>query len=230
MKKRNKTSQLRQQYQKERKRIQGWQRRAEKRGFKFDKSVVPTLPKRVTQKALEKIKSLRPKKLYEQAKYYDIEKDTYVKGEEAKKVQQQELRRQRELEKETYRDRYPHDEDNNIPDYTYINSIENDLNDIPDVRYIKGGKEVSTGVLRDTMINALYDTMATYDDPNDYNNYLKTVYEQIQSSIHTVKYESSQEDNIHSSYATALSLIMKEDVPWDRATALAEETERMFGY
>lgn len=56
-------------YEKQVKRIKNFIRRAEKRGFRFDKEeILPSKkPKRITKKILQKLESLNPKKLYEKA-------------------------------------------------------------------------------------------------------------------------------------------------------------------
>lgn len=69
MARRKPKTQLQIAYQKERRRIQQFVRRAEKRGYEFNKNVVPQMPKRVTQKSLEKIRQLKPAELYKQASY-----------------------------------------------------------------------------------------------------------------------------------------------------------------
>lgn len=55
---------MQQAFKKEQKRIKSLIKRAEKRGYKFEENLIPDLPKRVTKKALEEIKRLKPDRLY----------------------------------------------------------------------------------------------------------------------------------------------------------------------
>lgn len=52
-------------------RIKNFIRNAQKRGFRFDDSLIPTKPKVITKKKLQEIKSLTPQKLYSEATYID---------------------------------------------------------------------------------------------------------------------------------------------------------------
>ena len=58
-----------QEYAKQVKRIQQIVKRAEKRGYTFDKPVLPEKPKKITKAAIEKLKELRPEKIYGKAKF-----------------------------------------------------------------------------------------------------------------------------------------------------------------
>lgn len=59
---------IKQQYMQERRRIQNFLRRAEKRGFDFDFDL-PDIPKKPSRAAVEKLKKLKPNNLYEKAAY-----------------------------------------------------------------------------------------------------------------------------------------------------------------
>lgn len=52
-------------------RIKNFIRNAQKRGFRFDDSLIPTKSKVITKKRLQEIKSLTPQKLYREATYID---------------------------------------------------------------------------------------------------------------------------------------------------------------
>lgn len=62
-------SELRLEYMKQRRRIQQFVRRAEKRGYEFTDNIIPSIPKRVTSKSVEKLKATTPKTLYQKARY-----------------------------------------------------------------------------------------------------------------------------------------------------------------
>ena len=60
-------------YRKERKRIQAFIRRAEKRGYIFEQNVLPATPKKITQASVRRLQKLTAKALYEKALWADPE-------------------------------------------------------------------------------------------------------------------------------------------------------------
>lgn len=56
-------------YAKERKRVKSFVRRAEKRGYSFPESIIPSIPKRKTEASIRKLKRLTKDVLYEKAIY-----------------------------------------------------------------------------------------------------------------------------------------------------------------
>lgn len=75
---------LEKEVKKQRKRIQQFVRRAEKRGYSFSQNVVPTLPKKITEKTLSRFKAITPEQLYKKGVYTDY-KGTIIKGTERRK-------------------------------------------------------------------------------------------------------------------------------------------------
>lgn len=73
---------LRDLYKKEQKRIRQFLNRAEKRGYLItDKqALIPELPKRVTKKALEKIREIKPISLYKKIEYVSRETGEIISG------------------------------------------------------------------------------------------------------------------------------------------------------
>ena len=56
-------------YAKERNRIKSFVRRAEKRGYSFSESIIPSIPKRKTEASIRKLKKLTKEVLYSKASY-----------------------------------------------------------------------------------------------------------------------------------------------------------------
>lgn len=85
-------------YAKERNRIKSFVRRAEKRGYSFPESIVPSIPKRKTEASIRKLKKLTKEMLYSKA-YYGGEATSgeIVSGKEGLKVERQ-LRAKRAVE------------------------------------------------------------------------------------------------------------------------------------
>ena len=68
-------------------RIKNFIRRATKRGYEFSDTVIPTMPKRVTKKSIEKIKNIKPKDLYSKASYLDKSTGEMVSGSIGRKIE-----------------------------------------------------------------------------------------------------------------------------------------------
>lgn len=77
-------------FKKEVNRIKRFISKTEKRGYFFDNYVLPQMPKRVTAKTLQQLKSTRPKDLYEKAIYVDRQFGDVVTGIEARKQENRE--------------------------------------------------------------------------------------------------------------------------------------------
>ena len=74
-------------FKKEITRIKNFIRRATKRGYEFSDNVIPTMPKRVTKKSIEKIKNIKPKDLYSKASYLDKSTGEIVSGSTGRKIE-----------------------------------------------------------------------------------------------------------------------------------------------
>lgn len=89
MKKKKRISDTRKEYNRQRKRIQNFIARNNKRGFLFDENILPKIPKRVTKASVNRLKKLTPEKLYSKATHLDVETGEITNGLQASK----ELRR-----------------------------------------------------------------------------------------------------------------------------------------
>lgn len=56
-------------YRRERRRIQNFIRRNERRGFIFDGNILPTIPKRITKASVRRLKKITPEYLYKHSRY-----------------------------------------------------------------------------------------------------------------------------------------------------------------
>lgn len=89
MAKKKRKSVQRQAYEKELNRIKRFIRSAEKRGYRFDKSIIPVRPKRYTKKQVENLKELTATKLYHKATYLDPVTGKVVGGLRGRKIERQ---------------------------------------------------------------------------------------------------------------------------------------------
>lgn len=71
---------LRQQYDRNRKRIINFIRRAESRGFYFEENVLPPIPKRITKQSVQRLEKLNPEALYKKSFWVDLETGETMSG------------------------------------------------------------------------------------------------------------------------------------------------------
>jgi hypothetical protein len=71
--KKRELTQTRVEYNKQRKRIQNFISRAEKKGYIFDENIIPAIPKRVTKASVSRLAKLTSKELYKKAVYVSRE-------------------------------------------------------------------------------------------------------------------------------------------------------------
>lgn len=64
-----KQSSIQKEYSKQVSRIKAFIRRAEKRGYRFEKDIIPAKPKRITKASIRKLKEIKPITLYKKSTY-----------------------------------------------------------------------------------------------------------------------------------------------------------------
>lgn len=83
-----KKADIEKQYQKERKRLNQLARRLEKRGYIVDRSkFIPTKPKRLTEKSVERLRKIKPENVYKKIQFVDPETGEIVSGVKGKKIE-----------------------------------------------------------------------------------------------------------------------------------------------
>ena len=80
-------SQAEKDYNKELRRIKAFIRRASKRGYTFDDSIIPKRPKRVTKASVDKLKKITPNTLYKKAEFLNPQTGDIMKGPEGRKFE-----------------------------------------------------------------------------------------------------------------------------------------------
>ena len=100
-----KKDQLKREYQKQRRRIQGTISRYKKKGFKVDFEL-PKIPKNITQGSINRLKNITTKKIQEKTMFYDPITETEVSYFRGQKIQKQRKQEQenayKKLEKYEY--------------------------------------------------------------------------------------------------------------------------------
>lgn len=88
-------------YRKQRRRIQSFVRKAEKRHYIFDENIIPAIPKKITAASVRRLENLTPEKLYKKARYAsELTYGEIVKAKKGRELEKKESQRKR---KETIR-------------------------------------------------------------------------------------------------------------------------------
>lgn len=84
------------QYEKERKRIKQFIRRAEKRGYIFPENILPSKPKRITKSSVNRLKKINVDYLYKKSQYSSfLSYGEILSGLEGKKLEKQSIKQKR---------------------------------------------------------------------------------------------------------------------------------------
>lgn len=89
MAKKRKTPKVRAEYNKERRRIQNFLRRAEKRGYIGTENILPPVPKNVTQASVRRLKKLTANELYKKMKFVDRETGVIYSGTRGRELERE---------------------------------------------------------------------------------------------------------------------------------------------
>lgn len=90
MRKKEKSA-VRREYDKQRKRVRDFIRRAEKRGYYFDEGILPPIPKRVTRASVRRLEQLTPDALYKKSIWVDIETGEFISGRRRREQERSEV-------------------------------------------------------------------------------------------------------------------------------------------
>lgn len=90
MAKKKKPTQLQLDYKKQVKRLKQAIRRAEKRGYVIPDNIIPQQPKRVTRKAVERLKNITTNDIYAKSEKIDFDTGELIPGEVARKAERSE--------------------------------------------------------------------------------------------------------------------------------------------
>lgn len=211
-------------FQKERKRLLQAVNRATKQGYIFDEDfTIPETPKRVTKKALEKIKQTKPKEMYEKAVFLDVETGEVVPAlehrKEVKKVASKRAYEKRK--KKTTKVEY-------YPTIDIIERMRSLFSTIERQSYpfipVEARKDELVSILDDTVDeNEANNSLETYID------YLKANESEILTLVQEIEYASTSEE-VQSTFVQVGRLINQKSLSFMQAERLSEDSERGASY
>lgn len=206
-------------FQKERRRLLQAVNRAKKQGYIFPENIVPSLPKRVTKKSLERIHLLKPKDLYKKAQYLYKETGEIVSAEERK----QEVKRLA-IEK---RKKKSKTQEITTPIYYPTISIIDAIRD----RIIELQREakppVDISFRKNEVLNIFDDTVTFYEmneNISEYEDYLKKHESEIADLLNVISYDSNSE-KVNASFVSLGRLLNVTSLSMEQAENLSAMAE-----
>lgn len=211
-------------FQKERKRLQQTILRAEKQGYIFPKDIVPPLPKRVTKKALEKIKAIKSSDLYSIAEYLYNDTGEIVPAEQRRvEVKKQGIEKAKQTrKKKTQKIK------TSVPSvyYPVISIIDTVRGRIEELQ--REAKPLINISQRKNALLDIFDDTVSYYDLNDnlseYETYLKQHESEIADLLNLIAYDSDGEQ-INASFVTLGRLINVTSLSMEQAENLSAMSE-----
>lgn len=209
-------------FQKERRRLLQAVNRAKKQGYIFPENIVPSLPKRVTKKSIERIHSLKPKDLYKKAQYLYEETGEIVPALQRK----QEVKRigieKAKLKRKNKAKRL----DITITYYPIISII-----DVIRDRIIELQREakppVDISFRKNEVLSIFDDTVSFYEmneNISEYEDYLKEHESEIADLLNVISYDSNSE-KVNASFVSLGRLLNVTSLSMEQAENLSAMAE-----
>lgn len=210
-------------FQKERRRLLQAVNRAKKQGYIFPENIVPSLPKRVTKKSLERIHLLKPKDLYKKAQYLYEETGEIVSAEERK----QEVKRLAIEKRKLTRKKKSKTQEITTPIYYPTISIIDVIRD----RIIELQREakppVDISYRKNEVLNIFDDTVTFYEmneNISEYEDYLKNHESEIADLLNVISYDSNSE-KVNASFVSLGRLLNVTSLSMEQAENLSAMAE-----
>lgn len=206
-------------FQKERRRLLQAVNRAKKQGYIFPDNIVPSIPKRVTKKSLERIQLLKPKDLYKKAQYLYEETGEIVSAEERK----QEVKRLAIEKRKLTRKKKSKSQEITTPIYYPTISIIDVIRD----RIIELQREAKPPTpisFRKNALLSIFDDTVTFYEMNEniseYEDYLKIHESEIADLLSVISYDSDS-GNVNASFVSVGRLLNVTSLSMEQAESLS---------
>lgn len=195
-------------WEKEVKRTKALIRRAEKRGYVFDKkaiSAVTQKPKRISQKALDNLReTTKAKNIYEYADYIkgvDSESGTVitVSGKEGRKIERQRAAQKGVITKAQNKVKG----DFFVGDFKVIDTLKDIFGDLSGAKYLAKGYTISMDYIQDKLLAILENELEKYDfDSQEYKQYINHLQYDVETcrgNVLDIIYEDSAIEQVNAS-------------------------------
>lgn len=205
--------------QKEVRRIQRFVRRAEARGFEFDRRItdIKFNKGKATRRQLERLKKLTPEKMYEKSQYAsELTGGEIVSGKRGREIERSEAARKGQQTRQR----------REAPTVDIIDIVMNRLTELPDAVHIRG-KLVNVQEWKSPCITIFFQQLNTRG-ADRYARYLLSVQERIFEIIEIIKYDSDL-DRIRAAFSELATLLKGSALDFDEMVDV-EESYTSFDY
>ena len=206
-------------FQKERRRLLQAVNRAKKQGYIFPDNIVPSIPKRVTKKSLDRIQLLKPKDLYKKAQYLYKETGEIVPALQRK----QEVKRIGIEKAKLTRKNKAKRQEISTPIYYPTISIIDVIRD----RIIELQREakppIPISVRKNALLSIFDDTVTFYEmneNISEYEDYLKIHESEIADLLSVISYDSDS-GNVNASFVSLGRLLNVTSLSMEQAESLS---------
>lgn len=213
-------------YQKERQRILQAIRRAEKKGYIFAEDVIPKIPKRVTQKAIERLQSTKPKDLYKSARFVDTDTGEITSALEQRKIEKARATRKARQTREENKLKHIISSERFYPTIDMIGLIRTRLHEL--VR-LTAYPQIDIDMRKNEMIRIFEDTVTFYSDNTPgLERYFRQNEEEISDLLLTISYGSDNE-SITISFIRLANILNRKSLSLREAERLSDMADN-FNY
>ena len=184
--------------QKEVRRIQRFVRRAEARGFEFDKRITDIKFNRskATRRQLERLKKLTPEKMYEKTQYAsELTGGEIVSGKRGREIERSEAARKGQQTRQR----------REAPTVDIIDIVMNRLTELPDVVHIRG-KRINVQEWKSPCITIFFHQLHARGCDR-YARYLFSIQERLFEIMDGLEYSDSDLDMIKAYFAEIATLL-----------------------
>lgn len=209
-------------YNKEITRLKRFERNAMRRGYVFESDFIPERPKRITKKAVERLKLRTPKTEYAKAQYVTPQ-GLAVSGTEGRFLERSAAARKGVATKaaKAQKPQAPEPEeypeppgapDEAVAKFTAVQQVLDQLGGIPSAKYGggNGGNIIDLETGREQCANAVWEKWKEAqlnDTEPEYNNYLRDIEGTLAQEINKIMYDDSDQESVNASFSYILELI-----------------------
>lgn len=200
---------VKEQYKRERKRIQSFISKAEKKGYKFEYELPPSVSKldKVTKKMVNELKKITPKKLRKNAIYGgELAYGEFIPAEEGFKLERSasakkasETRKRKKRESEVQQDLY------------VIDEIKTMIDRLPDIKWYGFDKPRNYETVKSSLISLLDDTADQTDLEGTLKEYLQHLLDNlpvISVACDAIQFDS-EEAHVDNAFNRMIEVIIK---------------------
>ena len=206
--------------QKEVRRIQRFVRRAEARGYEFDKRItdIKFNKGKATRRQLERLKKLTPEKMYEKSQYAsELTGGEIVSGKRGREIERSEAARKGQQTRQR----------REAPTVDIIDIVMNRLTELPDVVHIRG-KRINVQEWKSPCITIFFQQLHARGRDR-YARYLFSIQKRLFEIMDGLEYSDSDLDMIKAYFAEIATLLKGSALDFDEMVDV-EESYTSFDY